>query len=150
MRRLEEMIAGLKALEIRIFEAVREELETNAHIISDMISEIQLFEQGVDGTGTRLDEFAPYTAYTIRVKREKGQPTDRVTLRDEGDFHNSIDVVFAGEGFEIIARDTKTEALKTKYGKEILALTDAHFNELAHDYVAPAIHKILRDYAAAR
>ena len=50
----------------------------------------QLYEYGINSLGIRIDTYDPYSPYTVRVKKEKGQPYDRVTLRDTGDFHTEF------------------------------------------------------------
>jgi hypothetical protein len=56
---------------------------TTAFII-DANAEEQLFEQGINRLGVDIMDYRPYTPLTIAIKEEKGQPTNRVTLRDEG------------------------------------------------------------------
>ena len=63
---------------------VRSIVEANDAWIVDMNAEIQLYEQGRDGAGVEIMSYAPYEPVTIEIKRSKGQPTNRVTLRDTG------------------------------------------------------------------
>jgi hypothetical protein len=44
-----------------------------------------------------------------------------ITLFDEGDFHDAIDVMFSDEGFDIVNDDEKAEFLLAKFG-EVLGL----------------------------
>jgi hypothetical protein len=54
----------------------------------------QLFEKGENSLGIRLENIGgPYSQATVQIKQEKGQPTDRITLRDKGDFYNSWEVI---------------------------------------------------------
>ena len=62
----------------------------NEAYIVDMNAEEQLFEQGINRLGVDISDYAPYSPVTIEIKRLKGQPTNRVTLRDEGDFESSF------------------------------------------------------------
>ena len=55
----------------------------NEYIITDMNSEDQLYEQGINRLGVNIMDYAPYSPLTIEIKKEKGQPYNRVTLRDE-------------------------------------------------------------------
>lgn len=82
----------------------------------------QLYEQGVDGNGDFVAP--PYRPSTIRRKIRKGQPTNRVTLKDKGDFHGSFYLIFREGEFEISAKDPKRERLVRKYGKPIFGLTE--------------------------
>lgn len=113
-------------------------LENEAFII-DMNAEQQLFEQGINALGVHIADYAPYSPITIEIKRQKGQPTNRVTLRDEGDFHSSFYVVAGDEQFEIKAGDWKTEKLMQLYGDEILGLTNENIQDLITDIMKPAL-----------
>ena len=98
-------------------------------LILDLNRIDQLFEQGINAKGVSLGEYAVSTILgTARFKGkiEKGQPTDRVTLKDTGDFYNSFDIDFNNDGFEIIA--TEKEFLLDKY-KGILGLTTDNLEE---------------------
>jgi hypothetical protein len=75
----------------------------------------------------------------VQLKNEKNQPTDRVTLRDTGDFHKSIKVDADRTYFEIYATDWKTDDLKEKYGDEILGLTPENKAELIWGKLYPAM-----------
>lgn len=110
--------------------------DNEAYII-DMNAEEQLYEQGINRVGVSIMDYAPYSSITIQIKREKGQPTDRVTLRDEGDFHHSFYLDVGLDRFEIKAGDWKTEELIKKYGRQILGLTDENIASLIWDYIYP-------------
>lgn len=120
-------------------------LENEAFIIN-MNAEDQLFDQGVNSLGIHIDDYAPYSEYTIEVKRMKGQPTNRVTLHDEGDFANSIFLEVGKESFEIKASDSKTQALIRKYGRQILGLTNENLKELIWKYLYPELQKESKKY----
>lgn len=105
--------------------------------IVDMNSEDQLFEQGINSLGVDIMDYAPYSPITISIKEAKGQPTNRVTLRDEGDFESSFFLDVNEKQFEIKASDWKTEELIKKYGRQILGLTDENIAELIWQYIFP-------------
>jgi len=144
LKRLDDLINKLKSLESEMFEAVKMVLQDNKEIILDMNSEEQLYEKGITRHGVEIASFAPYSPITVEIKREKGQPTNRVTLRDEGDFHYSFYIEFTETGFEIKASDWKAKNLVANYGESILGLTEENFRDLAVNYVAPEILKILK------
>lgn len=114
-------------------------IEENDGYIIDMNTEQQLYEQGVNTYGVKIMDYKPYQPLTIRIKKEKGQPIDRVTLRDTGDFQSSFYLEVGNEQFEIKANDWKTDDLIKKYGREILGLTDEHIAELIWDFIYPDI-----------
>lgn len=110
--------------------------DNEAYII-DMNAEEQLFEQGVNRLGVSIMDYAPYSPVTIAIKEAKGQPTNRVTLRDEGDFQSSFYLEVGDKQFEIKASDFKTEDLIKKYGRQILGLTDENIAILIWQYIYP-------------
>ena len=109
---------------------------TTAFII-DANAEEQLFEQGINRLGVEISDYAPYSPVTIAIKEAKGQPTNRVTLRDEGDFESSFYLEVGDKQFEIKASDFKTEDLIKKYGRQILGLTDENISILIWKYIFP-------------
>lgn len=110
--------------------------ENEAYIV-DMNAEEQLFEQGINRLGVKISDYAPYSPVTIEIKEAKGQPTNRVTLRDEGDFESSFFLEVSDKQFEIKASDFKTEDLIKKYGRQILGLTDENIAALIWQYIFP-------------
>ena len=135
------MISGL----IDKFKKVGEELDTgeiakkivrdNDNILIDMNAQDQLYAKGVNRLGVRIDEYQPYRPLTIQVKIEKRQPYDRVTLKDTGEFYDSLYVETAEDRFYIKASDEKTNWLIKKYGAEIFGLTNDSLAEFINDYV---------------
>ena len=110
--------------------------ENEAYIV-DMNADEQLFEQGINRLGVEISDYAPYSPVTIEIKEAKGQPTNRVTLRDEGDFESSFFLEVGTKQFEIKASDWKTEELIKKYGRQILGLTDENIAILIWQYIYP-------------
>lgn len=109
----------------------------NEAYIVDLNAEEQLFEQGINRLGVEISDYAPYSPVTIAIKEAKGQPTNRVTLRDEGDFESSLYLEVGDKQFEIKASDFKTEDLIKKYGRQILGLTDENISILIWKYIFP-------------
>lgn len=114
--------------------------ENEAYIV-EMNSEDQLYDQGINNLGVSIMDYKPYTTRTIAIKEMKGQPTNRVTLRDEGDFEESFYLEVNNTQFEIRASDFKTEDLIRKYGRQILGLTDENIKELIWVYIFPDLLK---------
>lgn len=144
MDRLNQLIANFKDLEAHMNDYIIEVLRNNDNVIVEMNSEEQLYEQGITRDGKSIASYAPYSPITIEIKKEKGQPTNRVTLRDEEDFHESFYVIFNNDSFEVYAADWKVETLKVYYGDEILGLTDENLIELARQYVLPELIKKIK------
>lgn len=144
MKKLDELIFRLKSFEDEIIKVIEEVVRENDNIILNMNAEDQLFQKGITRKEVEIASFAPYAPLTIEIKKLKGQPTSRVTLRDEGDFHRSFYIEYITGGFQIKADDWKTRDLMLRYGEEILGLTDDNFHEFAVDYVKPALNELLK------
>jgi hypothetical protein len=67
-------------------------------VLKDYIINKQLFTQGIDGDGIKLPG---YKRTTIRIKIAKGDPVDRTTLRDKGEFYAHIRIDAFSDRFEV-------------------------------------------------
>ena len=63
------------------------------------------------------------TVYNCNKKEGKQQPTDRVTLKDTGEFHRSIFVKFTKDTIIIDSDNDLRDKLVEKYGAAIFGLT---------------------------
>lgn len=87
----------------------------------------QLYKQGKDAKGRLLDEVGgSYSPYTIDKKKQKGEITDHVTLKDTGDFYNSFRAYVDGNKDIVVSADTikDTTDLLTEWGGAILGLNE--------------------------
>lgn len=121
-------------------EAIIAAKQAEAEII-DFNVEDQLYERGINAQGKSIGDYQPYT---VEKKQAEGKPYDRVTLRDEGDFHSSFKVKYGKDRFEITASDPKTEKLQKNWGGDILGLTEQNINHLKDDFVFPHLSNKLR------
>lgn len=145
MEKLDHLISDLKTFEESFISMIEEIIKEHSDILIDANAYDQLFEKGITRTGQYIAEYAPYAPITIEIKKQKGQPTARVTLRDEGDFHRSFYVEFQTDGFEMKASDYKTPKLINQYGEEILGLTDDNFKDIIEGVIKPTILKKLKE-----
>lgn len=146
MNAIANLIRRVKATRDVINEELRAIIMEYSDVIIDMVANDQLYERGINGYGEDISSYEPYKMGTIRIKREKGQPTDRVTLRDTGAFHRSFRLRSDDEGFYIVATDVKTKDLKAKYGSAILRLSPDNIAELLKGYVKPELIKRIKHY----
>lgn len=123
----------------------KEIVRDNDNILIDMNAQDQLFAKGVNRLGVRIDEYRPYSPFTIKVKIEKRQPYDRVTLKDTGEFYDSFYVETAEDRFYIKASDEKTDWLIKKYGAEIFGLTNESLAEFINYYVKDEAAKKVKE-----
>lgn len=93
----------------------------------------QLFNKGIDSEGVRLDVARGYgyANVTKQIKAQKGQPTDRITLKDTGEFYQSFRVDVRAGVITIDAQAQKDDTnLFTEWGVDILGLTEESIKRL--------------------
>lgn len=109
--------------------------------ITDAIRE-QMYN-GVDGSMNEIKP--PYTARTVKNKIRKGQPTNRVTLKDSGDFYKSLVVIADHRGFIVSSEDPKVNLLVEKYGDKIFMLSDFNFTEIVREQIRPILQQRIKE-----
>lgn len=97
-------------------------------------------EQMYQGQLNNGDAIQPaYAANTIAIKKRKGQPYDRVTLRDTGEFHRAFRLQVIGDE---LVEDSDVEyspSLEKKYSPAIWGLNDENFETYIDDDLTPLI-----------
>lgn len=92
----------------------------------------QLFGLGEDSLGDSLGVYSPFT---VEEKKKKGQPTNRITLKDTGEFYNSFVVVPYRGGFTIKANPIKEDSnLFDDFGDDIIGLNETNLSILREVY----------------
>jgi len=87
MASIESIIAKLK--EVTPEKLEKEVLNIIAKNEAQMVDlNIQQMMGGRRSDGSNIEP--EYTPFTVQIKKAKGQPYDRVTLRDEGDFQRDM------------------------------------------------------------
>lgn len=142
---LRNLTYRLRAFKEVLSRELKNEILAHEDVIIGMIHE-QLYEQGITGKGVEIASYAPYTARTIQIKQKKGQPTDRVTLKDTGRFYGAMYIEFDSQGFYVTSYDKKTEALIEKYGPAIFRLTNENLGILIRDYIRPGLKEKMKKY----
>jgi hypothetical protein len=117
---IDNIVSNLQKIKVDKDKIVLDIIEINEVFTIDL-NRKQLMS-GIDGKG---NEIVPeYSDFTFDVKIRVGQPADRVTLKDTGDFHASIFIDYGTKYIYFDAKDSKTNDLIEKYGGSILGLTD--------------------------
>ena len=140
---LRKVVDNTKRLDIN--KLVITELSTpeSKKLIIRLNTQEQLFESGEDSRGIKLETIDStgrqgYTSRTIQIKRVKGQPTDRVTLKDTGDFYDSFRVISRPNEIEIVANTFKDgENLEDRWGNFIIGLQEGSLNEVIKNIIEP-------------
>lgn len=84
-----------------------------------MFSGIQSDGDEIQRIGVSYKGYAPKT---IKIKEAKGQPTDRITLRDTQAFQDDIFSEPRQEGLIVGSGDEKSAMLQRDYGNKIFGL----------------------------
>jgi len=104
----------------------------------------QLYDKGEDSKGSIIRP--AYTPFTVRMKKSKGQPTDRVTWKDTGKLYKSIEVIVRGDEVEInVFNVPYYKKLLEKYGEEVIGLQQELLKEFVNNFVVPDLKKMIDD-----
>lgn len=106
----------------------------------------QLFEKGENSLGIRLETIGgEYKSYTVFRKQIKGQPVDRVTLKDTGEFYESFEVI-ANTGDTYITIKTNPfkdgENILDRWGVEVVGLNKENTIWLINEIRTKMVAKI--------
>jgi len=139
--RLDTLARALKSLPARLTATVAEVAQANNYVLED--ANAAQLEAGLDADGRQITP--EYAELTIELKQQKGQPTDRVTLRDSGAFYAGIVAQVRGQELELTGTDPKTRELQEKYGDDIIGLSEEAVAEFREDYVRPELEAKTRE-----
>ena len=139
--------AGLKKSVSRVkgefvVEVIKSIVEENSNEIIDLNTEKQLFDKGIGSDGKKLTP--GYSNPYKKLKKALNQPTDRVTLRLEGDFYKSFEIIIGQQQFRINATDKKTDWLIKRYGQRVFGLTSNNLSLFREIVVKPDLLKEIR------
>lgn len=124
---------------------------------TDLIIELntieQLYNKGIDSTGDSIGEYQPATiegTSNFLGKKQKGQPYDRVTLKDTGEFYASFRTKWEASGNIIITADVLKDGtnLLEAWGRDILGLTEENLGRLRDKAIQILVPIIKRELLA--
>ena len=141
---LNEFNATVDRLRTSINESIRTSFEQNKDVVKTMQTEEQMY-QGINASGNAISP--DYADSTINYKKRNLQPYDRVTLKDSGDFYDSIEIEARTDNFVISTQITYSIYLVTKYA-EILGITDTNLQTFVNTYTLPIIKQNFNDIIA--
>jgi hypothetical protein len=98
---------------------IRLTLEKNSRLVLWYNTVAQLYNQGVDVFGKK---FAGYSRYTIAIKKAKGQPYNRVTLKDTGELHRSARLILGD-------KDASIRMQREDQGEDVAEKLRYHFGQ---------------------
>lgn len=140
MRKIQNLIDHITDVKQRVASIAEDVLKQNEQEIIDLVRYDQLYELGEDGRGIKLK---PYAARTVRYKKRVGQPYNRTTLEDSGDFYKGFQVEYLGYGLRVFSRDAKGPYLAETYGSSIFAISAQNQQYLISTLVRPEVAKAL-------
>lgn len=120
-------------------QVVKQTFEEHKRLIIQYNADTQMYKLGQDSKGSIIRP--AYRPATIRLKRAKGQPTDRVTLRDTGKFHKTL-IVTPKEDYVEISSDLEyAKYLFKRYGDDVLGIQEELLKEFVTRYVVPKLQE---------
>ena len=142
---IRNLIYRLRKFEYILEEELDNEIRDNMDFIIDAVA--KQMEEGYSGNDKPIAP--PYSKKWKKVRQKAGLPIDRVTLKFTGDFHNSLYVEYGRAGvtrggFKVYASDEKAKYLISRYGKQILRLSDENLKELLWTRIRPSLAKKLK------
>jgi hypothetical protein len=135
MTTVQDLLDNVKKLDVP-FESTEAINDTAGQYIN--LQKEQMFA-GINEEGFPIQP--PYAARTVAIKKKKGQPTDRVTLKDTGDFYSDMFLDVRDNDFVIDSADSKTDELLKKYGEEIFGLTEKNQDQYVEENLEPVFQE---------
>lgn len=134
------IIAGVKAkvkdIEKVLYPTLKDVFTKYDNVIKQTNTQEQLFTLGQDAKAQSLGSYAESTK---RIKIRKRQPIDRVTLKDTGDFYDSITVTATDKEVIIETTIEYAQFLVKRYGKDILGIQDMFLSDFYDKYIQPEL-----------
>ena len=136
---LDSLRNSVKSIQEIIYPTLSDVINSNSNVLKEILTERQLFDKGQDSKGSRIKP--SYAQTTISIKRKKNQPTDRVTLKDTGDYYSSISFEGKTKTMVITASIGYASFLSKKYGADILGVQNMEFEAFYKKYIEPELSK---------
>ena len=144
----DKKIKQLTAIKNNLGKFIGESALRNNNLLEDAITEDQLFNKGEDGLGRSLGEYSDFTKqFKSTIAGQLGRDTriDHITLRDTGEFHQSIKVKLTSKGIEITSKPQKEDTnLIDEFGEEILFVNEENLNEFIRPHLLDDLRKDIR------
>ena len=110
------------------------------------LNRVQMF------AGIKIDntQIGDYALSTIKYKQRKGQPFDRVTLRDTGEFYNNLQINAKPDEVVFSSPTSYSAYIFTKYNREsnVLGLTMENIRRFYEQFTKPILKQNIDDIIA--
>lgn len=137
-----DVIKRLEVFKREIYAEVREIVKDEKKQLLTHIANEQMYSRGEDADSAKITP--AYAPSTIRYKKRKGQPTDRVTLRDTGRFHKTLKLKAKPKEAEIFSQVKYARFLLKKYGGKVLGVQRPKIDSFSQKTVMPQLTENLR------
>jgi hypothetical protein len=146
MNDFEEELALIDSWKEIILESVKMAFKKYDFVVLDYLTNKQWFREGEKSDGKKMKP--KYKAITIKLKKKKGDPYDRVTLKDTGTLYKSIDLIVGERALLMQVNVDYYAALEKKYGSKIAGIQEKFLQEFCDNYILPLIEKNINDTIA--
>lgn len=142
MALFEKQIKFIDEVESQLFKQLETTIRSFDFVLKDYVINKQLFREGVDGNNVKLPG---YRRTTIRLKIAKGDPVDRTTLRDSGEFYSHIQVDAFSDRFEVSSNVSHDVHIIKRYGKDVLKISNENIQEFMQTYFIPNFRNYVKN-----
>lgn len=136
-------IKKIQQVDSELEEVGMKSIEENMDFIMYLLKEKQLGE-GIKSDGSDAPNYSYWTQFYAkgnppRTGVSSKEPSEKFNFEWSGEWIDSLYMKFANDGFDILARDSKTSILERMSGGKITALTEEHNRIINDDIVKPAL-----------
>lgn len=117
---------------------VKEVIQDNSDMIIQFNIDTLMSGEYIEGG----DVTPPYSPFTVRLKKLKGQPHKYVTWKDTGKLHKNIKINYNKNSFKIVSTVKYFSKLTKKYG-ERLGLDDIRLDILREKAASTLVDNML-------
>lgn len=129
----------LKEMKASIDKSIQTSIAKNEKVLTDQQTEGQ-FDKGKDAFNISI--VPSYATSTKKIKQGKGQPTNRVTLKDTGELYSKVNIQANTTEAIISANVSYFKYLVTHYGNnQLLGIQDDAMRKFLIKYTLPEIEK---------
>ena len=143
-KEMKALISQLEKIQDGINPIIKKAFNSKQAEVLKYNTEKQLFKKGERSDGLKLTP--AYADSTKSYKRKRGQRISNVTLKDSGDFYNSIRVYPADEEVEIKTDGSLnySKFLEGRYGAEIYGLQDKFIKEFYNRFISKPVTRFIQ------
>lgn len=150
MGHFDKELRFLDELPTLVNESIKEAFRQYGFVVLDYITNKQLFQKGEDAQGEKiqskyLEKGIAYSSFTVKMKRQSGDPYDRVTWRDKGNLYKNMRLSIGDKEVSLIITVDYFGKLEARYGDDVLGVQRQYLEEFTENYIIPTIKKNIND-----